>query len=105
MSRLTLIKGGADSPKNSFVHKRTHQSAEHVLAKALADYVLLRSNDPIQSVIESLYEIEIEAAKMVNMHFESKSEAGKKVDFIRSLPNVYSFLKFDPKKSLKNENT
>jgi len=65
---------------------------ESYLALSLAVYIQARSQEPVCAVIESLIQIEMEAAKLIESSWWDKNKYQR---IKRSLAGLFSFLYFD----------
>lgn len=77
----------------------TKSGLSAVLAKSLAAYVILRSKEPISEVINDLFEIEIEAASLVESFY---SDDKCTMNLKGSLASVFSFVPIGGRKFEKD---
>lgn len=73
---------------------------ERYLALSLAAYVQARSQEPVCAVIESLIQIEIEAAKLIESCWRDENKYQR---IKGTLAGLFSFLYFDLDKTLQEE--
>lgn len=91
MSKSVSMLNSRLANEEDSLQKIYRERFEKTLSVLLAHYVLLQSKKSISTVIEQLFEVQINAGKIVDHYFDSENS----IDLGGSLAHVFSFIKID----------